>query len=470
MFSSTFPNVTLLLLASIFLSSCSEPPSALKRVLDRGELIVLTQVDPAQNTIEKSGANEFEYELINRFSKQIGVSARFLPAKSFQHILQITSGHEADFSAASLTVTRERQKFLMFTPPYYEVTQQLIYHYRTRRPKNIAQLNSGFFEVIKGSSHAENLRLLKPLNPSLKWQESETANVFELLSLVNEGILDYTIADSNQFEGYRGQFPELNTAFDISSPESIAWAFPKSNDTSLYDEAIQFLNEIKKDGTLDQLKDKYFGYSKSLNYVSLCTFRQHLKHRLPALKPFFKLAAKEYQMDWMLLAAVAYQESHWSAQAVSPTGVKGIMMLTKATARQMGVSNRLDPQQSIDGGGHYLRTRINKIPARILEPDKTWMALASYNIGFGHLEDARILTQRQGADPDKWLDVEKRLPLLAKETWYKKTRHGYARGHEAVTYVRNIRQYHQLLRQLLARQPNLYDAVEDTFKLNLPAL
>ncbi len=470
MFSSTTSSFTLLLLASFFLSSCSEPPNALERVINRGQLIVLTQVEPVPSTKGKPAADEFEYELINRFSKKIGVSVRFLPTKSFLHILQITPEHEADFSAASLTVTQERQKFLMFTPPYYEVHQQLIYHYRTRRPKNIAQLNSGFFEVIKGSSHAENLRLLKPLNPSLSWQESETANVLELLSLVNEGVLDYTIADSNQFEGVRGQFPELNIAFDISSPESIAWAFPKSNDTSLYDEAVKFIEEIKQDGTLEQLKDKHFGYSKSLNYVSLCTFRQHLKHRLPALKPFFKLAAKKYQIDWMLLAAVAYQESHWSAQAVSPTGVKGIMMLTKSTARQMGVSNRLDPQQSIDGGGHYLRTRIDKIPTRILEPDKIWMALASYNIGFGHLEDARILTQLQGADPDKWLDVKKRLPLLTKEAWYKKTRHGYARGHEAVTYVRNIRQYYQLLLQLLAHQPNLDGSIEDTFKLNLPAL
>ncbi len=470
MFSSMTSSFTLLLLASIFLSSCSESPNALKRVINRGELVVLTQVEPMPSMVGKSGADEFEYELINRFSKKIGVSARFLPAKSFQHILQITSKHEADFSAASLTVTKERKKLLMFTPSYYEVTQQLIYHYRTRRPKKIAQLNSGFFEVIKGSSHAENLQLLKPLNPSLNWQENETANIFELLSLVNDGVLDYTIADSNQFEGYRGQFPELNTAFDISSPESIAWAFPKSDDTSLYDEAVTFLDEIKQDGTLEQLKDKHFGYSKSLNYVSLCTFRQHLKIRLPALEPFFKLAAKKYQLDWMLLAAVAYQESHWSAQAVSPTGVKGIMMLTKATASQMGISNRLDPQQSIDGGGHYLRTRIDKIPARISEPDKTWMALASYNIGFGHLEDARILTQLQGADPDKWLEVKKRLPLLTKEAWYKKTRHGYARGHEAITYVRNIRQYHQLLIQLLTLQPSLDRGVEEAFRLNLPAL
>ena len=145
---------------------------------------------------------------------------------------------------------------------------------------------------------------------------------------------------------------------------------------------------------------------------------------------------------------MAYQESHWNQHATSPTGVRGIMMLTKATAKQMNVSDRLDPEQSIEGGSHYLATRMQKIPARITEPDRTWMALASYNIGLGHLEDARILTQRDNGDPDKWVDVKQRLPLLSEKKWYEKTKHGYARGHEPVIYIENVRHYFELLSQL----------------------
>jgi Predicted soluble lytic transglycosylase fused to an ABC-type amino acid-binding protein len=268
--------------------------------------------------------------------------------------------------------------------------------------------------------------------------------------MVNDHLLDYTVVDSNQFQLIRGQFPNLNVAFDIAKPEKIAWAFPLGEDLSLYNEAVKFLNNLKETGVLKQLQNKHFGYSKQLNYVGICTFRQHAQNRLGKLKPFFHLAAETYNFDWTLLAAVAYQESHWDPKATSPTGVRGIMMLTKATAKQMKVSNRLDPAQSIKGGARYLRTRIQKIPERIPEPDRTWMALASYNIGFGHLEDARILTQQQGGNPDRWIDVKKRLPLLTQKEWFEKTKHGYARGNEPVTYVENVRQYIKMLNQLEA--------------------
>ena len=174
-------------------------------------------------------------------------------------------------------------------------------------------------------------------------------------------------------------------------------------------------------------------------------FLRHVRDRLPALRDHFKEAGLFYSADWRLLAAIGYQESHWRADAVSPTGVRGIMMLTRATARQVGVTDRLDPRQSIDGGTRYIRQIKAKIPRRIEEPDRTWLALAAYNVGFGHLEDARILTQRAGRDPDRWSDVKQYLPLLADPAWHKLTRHGFARGHEPVRYVENVRRYHDTL-------------------------
>ena len=290
---------------------------------------------------------------------------------------------------------------------------------------------------------------------------------------MNDHILDYTVVDSNQFQLIRGQFPNLNVAFDISKPEKIAWAFPLGEDHSLYNEAVKFLAELKSTGVLEQLQDKHFGYSKQLDYVGICTFWHHADTRLPKLIKSFHLAAKKYNLDWKLLAAVAYQESHWNKHAVSPTGVRGIMMLTKATAKQMNVTNRLDPEQSIEGGAHYLSTRIKKIPKRIEEPDRTWMALAAYNIGFGHLEDARILTQQQGGDPDKWIDVKQRLPLLAEKEWYQKTKYGYARGKEPVTYIDNVRQYIKMLKKLepnsLSDEQNKIDT-DATLNIELQAL
>ena len=135
----------------------------------------------------------------------------------------------------------------------------------------------------------------------------------------------------------------------------------------------------------------------------------------------------------------------WDPGAISPTGVKGLMMLTNDTARQMGISDRTDPAQSILAGADYLRHTHDRIPARIPEPSRTWMALAAYNVGFGHLEDARVLTQSQGGNPDNWQDVKQRLPMLANPAYAGQLRYGNARGGQAVIYVRHIRRYYDLL-------------------------
>jgi membrane-bound lytic murein transglycosylase F len=173
-------------------------------------------------------------------------------------------------------------------------------------------------------------------------------------------------------------------------------------------------------------------------------------------------------MDWRLLAAIGYQESYWNPQAVSPTGVRGLMMLTQPTAKHLGVSNRVDPGQSIDGGSHYIRTLIDKMPSPIKEPDRTWMALAAYNVGINHLEDARMITRRRGRDPNRWKDVKESLPLLSRRTWFKKTKHGYARGIEPVRFVTRIRAYYDVLVKIDS-EINFADEVED-FDLRAPAI
>jgi len=111
----------------------------------------------------------------------------------------------------------------------------------------------------------------------------------------------------------------------------------------------------------------------------------------------------------------------------------------------MGVSDRLDPTQSLRGGARYLKNIKRRLPDDIFEPDRTWMALAAYNIGMGHLEDARVITERRGGDPHLWRDVMDSLPLLQKTRYYQNTRYGYARGLEAATYVQNIRHYLSIL-------------------------
>jgi len=207
---------------------------------------------------------------------------------------------------------------------------------------------------------------------------------------------------------------------------------------------------------LQQIKHEVNGISPADSH----TFIEHINTRLSEHKNVFKKVALKYGMDWRFLAAISYQESLWNANAVSPTGVRGLMMLTRKTAKQLNIENRIDPLNSVLGGAEYYLKMHKKIPARIAELDRTWFALAAYNIGFGHLEDARILTQRAGGNPDLWLDVRKHLPLLSKKEWYEKTRFGYARGQEPVVYVRNIRNYFDLL-VWLENKGELYDMLAE---------
>ncbi|NOQ15757.1 MAG: membrane-bound lytic murein transglycosylase MltF [Methyloprofundus sp.] len=417
----------------------------LERIKATKTLTVLTRYDPTTYYESSEGLSGLEYDLVRLFAKHLNVEAKFIIPTTFAEILQKTQANEADFAAAGLTITKERQQQFLFTPPYHKITEQIIYRTGTKRPKRPKDLVNGILEIVKDTSHVETLLKLQQKNPQLQWLTNELLDTDELLYLVNERLIDYTIADSNQITLIRRFYPKLNVAFNISSPRQLAWAFRKSNDLSLFNEAKAFFTQIKKNKTLEQLLERHYGHTRNIKYVGHCTFHLHLQSRLPQYQELFAAAATKFNLDWRLLAAISYQESHWNEHAVSPTWVKGLMMLTKATADQLGVKNRIDPKESIYGGARYFKQRLKKIPARIPEPDRTWFALASYNVGFGHLEDARIITQKLGKNPDKWIDVKQSLPLLSKKEWFSKAKHGYARGAEPVIYVDNIRSYLDLL-------------------------
>lgn len=417
----------------------------LQRIKRAGVLHVLTRHDPTTYYESPEGYAGLEYDLVMLFADQLGVKVKFETPKTFDEILDRIANGKADIAAASLTITEQRGKKMRFSPHYHEITEQLVYRSGTRRPDDIGSLTHGIIEVARGTSHIDSLNYLKQDTPELTWNVNDELDTDGLLYLVNEGLIDYTVADSNQAVLIRRFYPKLNIAFDISEPRRLAWALSPSNDNSLYDEVVHFFERIKKDKTLDRLLDKHYGHTSSLSDIDNCKFRQQQKKRLPLYQKYFHAAAAELNIDWRLLAAIGYQESHWQNGAESSTGVEGIMMLTNDTASEVGVKDRNDPGQSIIGGARYFQQRRETISEQIPEPDRTWFALASYNVGLGHLEDARMLTKKQGGNPDKWMDVKQRLPLLTQKRWHKHTKHGYARGWEPVEFVDNIRSYYDLL-------------------------
>ncbi len=448
--------VTLTACDSSFLSG-----NRLEQIKRTGVLHVLTRNDPTTYYESPEGYTGLEYDLVILFAEQLGVKAKFETPSTFDDILKRIARGKADIAAAGLTITEQRSRIMRFAPAYHEITEQLIYRSGTRRPSDISSLAHGIVEVAKSTSHIDSMSYLKQDTPELTWNVNDELDTNGLMYLVNEGLIDYTVADSNQAVLIRRFYPKLNIAFDISEPRQLAWALSLSDDNSLYDEAVRFFERIKKDKTLDQLIEKHYGHTSSLSYIGNCKFRQQQKSRLPLYRKYFASAAAQYNIDWRLLAAIGYQESRWLDKAVSPTGVEGIMMLTNETAEELGIKDRTDPAQSIAGGAHYFQQRLNIIPEQIPEPDRTWFALASYNVGLGHLEDARALTKKQGGNPDKWMDVKQRLPLLTQQKWHQQTKHGYARGQEPVEFVENIRSYYDLLVWLTEENQIKKNAMDD---------
>ncbi len=455
-----------LILTLFMLLACSQPTPVLEQIKQNGELLVITRNSPTTYYEGAEGFTGLEHDLVQLFANELGVTARFIIPESFTDILPAISRREAHLAAAGLTITNSRESLVRFGPTYQEITQQLIYRAGTYRPRKITDIIGSTLEIIAGSSHEEELNKLKQQHPDLEWEARDDAESEELLYLLKEQVIDYTIADSNEAALNRRYYPELKPAFDLTAPQPLAWAFPHSGDSSLYNAALAFFKKIKADGTLKQIIERHYGYVERLNFVDKRTFKRHAASRLPKYKTLFKQAARKNGFDWKLLAAIGYQESHWNPKAKSPTGVRGIMMLTLVTARQLNIKSRLDPAESIDGGARYIRLIEKKIPDRVENPDRLWLALAGYNIGFGHLEDARILTQKNGGNPDKWADVKQALPLLTKKKWYKKTRHGYARGREAVTYVDSIRSYYDIL-VWLENQNNKQPEMEEPAPLKI---
>lgn len=461
------PLLLLAVLPAIVGCTMADEPrlQAIKRA---GEVTVLTHTGTTTYYDTPEGSSGFEYELAKAFADHLGVRLRVVVADKFADVLPRLLQGEADFAAANIPDTATWRERVRFTPSYQHIRQHVIYRHGNVRPGKIEELLGREIEVPQGTPSAERLRELKQFHPELTWLEGNDRGPEEYLQLVWQGLLDLTVADSNVYAVNRQYFPELQTAFDLQEPQPIAWAFRPSPDASLYNEAVAFLQQHRQGGSLAQLIDKYYGPASRANFINLTVYRARIRNRLPLYQQLLEDAGKKYDIDWRLLAALAYQESYWDPKSISFTGVRGFMMLTRVTAERVGVTDREDPQASIDGGARYLRELIERLPARIGHPDRLWLALAGYNVGPHHLEYARVITQIQKGDPDKWTDVSKRLPLLADPKWSEKNPYGYARGDEPVHFVNRVRVYYEILAKLDEEEKAKRST--PAFKLKAPAI
>ena len=432
------------------IGTCSSPPPLLDQVLETGELRVVTRDSPTSYVVGPDGPSGPEYDLVRQFADELGVTLVIETVDSVSEIVPYLISGEAHMAAAGLSITESRREFVNFSHPYETVDMHLIYKLGTGKPRKLEEVIGRSIEVLSGSSHSDMLAALNEVYPELEWQENADVEVADLMTKVADGELDFTVSDSTDFGIQRHFYPDLRVALDLRIQEPLAWAFPRGKGDSLLERADEYLISSDRSGLLAQVHDRYYGHTKKFDYVGTRNFIRHFDSRLPRYREMFEEAGAQWGVDWRLLAAIGYQESHWRAGAVSPTGVKGIMMLTEATTEYLGLDDRTDPRTSIFGGAQYYTIQTERVPDTVDEPDRTWMALAAYNVGFEHLKSARQIVEWQGGNPDLWIDVRKALPLLAQRKWYERLPTGYARGWEPVLYVNNIRAYYNIMKWLTA--------------------
>lgn len=424
----------------------------INKILTRGELRVSTISSPLLSLNSKNEPTGFDYELIKRFADYLGVKLVIKFRPNIKQLFDDLENDKADFLAAGLIYNKDRLDQTRTGPAYASVIQQLVYRKGEPRPHSFGDLK-GKLIVTAGSAHVSELKKWKEKSyPELSWEETPHENTQQLLEQLSEGKIDYTISDSLSLALQQRIHPNLAVAFDISEESPLTWYLKRNDDYSLYSAMLDFFSMLTENGIMSRLQEKYFSHVGSFDYFDTISFIRAINKLLPTYQPIFQQYSGS--LDWQLVAAIAWQESHWDPQATSPTGVRGLMMLTRPTAEWAGIHDRLDPEESVKGGMAYLNYLMERLPKTIPEDERIWFALAAYNMGYGHLLDARKLTAAQKSNPDSWLDVKTRLPLLSKKKYYANTTYGYARGYEAYRYVENIRRYYLSLEGYLRAKAN----------------
>ncbi len=447
-------SLTILCLALVAGAGCKQlaPQNELGIIKARGELRVLIRNNATCYYEGPMGFAGFEYELAKAFADHLGVKLVCVVTHDFKQMIPSLLRGDADLITAGFTDTEQRRRKVAFGPAYMEVQQQVVGRLGGPSPENVDDLIGNPLWVNAGTSYEERLRQLKQEHPGLSWMPVSGYETEEILEMVWQGIVPLTIADSNIVAINRRYYPQLRIHFAIEQGQRLAWALHPQHQHLLAAVERWFARPETAD-LLQRLKQHYYGHLKVFDYVDLVRYHNRVRHRLPRYRDHFEEAAEKHGLDWRLVAAQSYQESHWNPNAVSFTGVRGLMMLTQKTADTLGVTSRVDPRQSIEGGVRYLAQIHKRIGEDVSEPDRTYMALAAYNVGWGHLEDARMLAEKLEKDANSWQDVSATLPLLRQKKYYLSLPHGYARGTEPVRYVDRIKTYYGILVQTTEQTP-----------------
>jgi membrane-bound lytic murein transglycosylase F len=428
----------------MFLAGCDLADRSLQQVRDRGGLRVATLFGPLSYYLGTEGPEGLDYELAQEFATRQKVKLQITAYPDLPSLQVALRKGQVDLAAAQLTIDASWGRSARAALSCYEMPQVFVSVRGRKRPRDLADLAGLRLLVADRSPQQQRALQLKLQYPTIQlvtrvpvpdrqWDDDLTAD-----------IADVALVDAADFALARNRQSRLVDAFGDPQSRPVHWIL-RTEALALSREVDGFCKEVGGPTLLARAMQRTLPATRRARRVPAAEFRALLDTRLPQLAPYFQEAAATHALDWRLLAALGYQESQWDPTAVSPNGALGLMMLMPATARSLGVSDPMDARDSIQGGARYLSEQRRRLPARIREPDRTLLALAIYNMGLGHVEDARVLTQQNGGNPDLWVDVRRYMPLLEQQYWYARASNGYARGSETVGLVENVRQYWALL-------------------------
>ncbi|MCI5124278.1 MAG: membrane-bound lytic murein transglycosylase MltF [Candidatus Electrothrix sp. AR5] len=424
---------------------CLQPSGSLRDIRQQQKIRVIMTNNANVYYRYRGEYMGFEYDLVRAFGNYLGVELEIL-TPDWDVMLQLLDAGEADFIAAGLTVTPSREALVDFSDGYLEVQQQVIVHKSSNTVQELADLEGKTIHIRAGTSYAERISKLQKDGYALQTVLYTNIPTEELIRKVVHQEIEVTVANSNIALLNQRYYPDMRIAFPVGDPQTAAWAV-RTGEIELLEQINAFFELIRENGVFSRIYERYYRDVSIFDYVDLKKFHKRLKTHLPKYKDIIRKESKRYSFDWRMIVAVIYQESHFNSRARSYTGVRGLMQVTQVTAREMGIRNRLDPVQSIQAGVGYLAKLYARF-ADIKDADERLLfALASYNIGYGHVRDAQKLCQRKGWNHRRWAAMEKALPLLRLKRYYKDTEYGYARGTEPVRYIKRILLYFDIIKR-----------------------
>lgn len=421
----------------------SPVPQGLAAIKAEGRLVVLTRMAPTTYYFGTQGPTGFEYLLTRSLAESLGVEVEYRTYDTVDELLAALHAKKGHLLAAGLLASGDLPEGLVEGPGYESARPVVVCRRDGKLPKSVKDMAGLKVWVSSGTDGATLLEAGQDKIDGLEVQDVNQP-VEVLLSAVAGGTLDCTTATSLELKMSNPYYPDLVEAFALSGDDQLKWLFaPGSDDLAKY--VKTWMAAQKKSGKLAEYARRFFGFLPPFDYVDTRAFKRAVEDVLPNYEKAMRDAARDTGLAWQLIAAVAYQESHWNPDATSHTGVRGMMMLTESTAKSLGVDDRTDPIASIRAGAKYIADLKDRIPDGVSEPDRIWFALAAYNMGYAHLLDARAQAERLGLNKNSWTDLRRALAVMDKPGYVDRLKFGRANAGQALRFVQQVRTYQHIL-------------------------